>query len=168
METLDAIPVVFATFDSLFDADELRDEDEAVHAWEQEAAADETPAREKAVPYYAPGVKFMVWKRWDDAAGKLVCCEGSHPDHVVDNRHALYDRVVGFRRANQEAINANPHIGELYATLRAEPKWRNAYEQRVEGFSLFERFVLERWPEEAYSRYLLFLELAELKLASIS
>jgi hypothetical protein len=104
--------------------------------------------------YAAPGVQFMVFRRWDVSAAKFVACGKADDGAQADNRHALYERVVGFRRHNQARIDRSEQVAAMYEELRNDPAKAAAYNQRVEGFSLFERFVLERRPDDEYAVYL--------------
>ena len=61
-----------------------------------------------------------------------------------------YDRIIGFVRHNQAMMDNNARIAAMYAELRAAPKAQEAFEQKVERVSLFERYVLERWPKDDY------------------
>jgi hypothetical protein len=109
-------------------------------------------------PWYCPGKQFFLFKRWCVERNVYSSCESTHPDRMADNRHVRYDRIIGFVRHNQAVMDNNERIAAMYAELRAAPKAQEAFEQKVERFSLFERYVLERWPKDTYCDYLRELE----------
>jgi hypothetical protein len=121
---------------------------------ELEDADGEVEDAEEVDVYAAPGVHFMIFRRWDVSAAKFVACGKAEDGASSDNRHALYERAVGFRRHNQERIDRSEATRAMYEELRNDPAKAAAYNQRVEGFSLFERFVLERRPTDEYAVYL--------------
>ena len=57
---------------------------------------------------YAVGAEFMLF----------VDYAGTDAEHEVNNRHARYDRVVGFRRAIQRAIDASAAFRDMYVRGR--------------------------------------------------
>ena len=45
--------------------------------------------------YFAPGVKFLLWKKWDHELDKYVTCSPVDPDKEVDNRVAVGEDQKG-------------------------------------------------------------------------
>ena len=111
--------------------------------------------------YSAPGVSFILFRRWDESAAKLVACGKADQGAQTDNRHARYEREVGFKRHNQARVDRNEATRAMYEDLRNDTNKAAAYEQRVEGFSLFERWVLDRKGDDEYADYLTKLEKLE-------
>ncbi|KAL1528703.1 hypothetical protein AB1Y20_010037 [Prymnesium parvum] len=65
----------------------------------------ETPsAKEKRIEQqaYALGVQFMIFRLRGDNGWKS--CEGVTPGHIADSMHHRYQRLVGFKQVNQEAM----------------------------------------------------------------
>mmetsp|Transcript_17222 Transcript_17222/g.36455 ORF Transcript_17222/g.36455 Transcript_17222/m.36455 type:complete len:502 (+) Transcript_17222:36-1541(+) len=115
----------------------------------------ETPsAKEKRIEQqaYALGVQFMIFRlRVDDG---WVSCEGGTPGHIADSVHHRYQRLVGFKQVNQEAIDADARATQAYRDMQTDPDVARAHEQRVYRLSLFERYVQERHAESAYVAFL--------------
>lgn len=132
------------------------DDDDEMPMYGEEVEEEAGPAVDA---YAAPGVDFILYCRLDEAAGKIVPCGKAEAGVEYDNRHARYERSVGFLRHNQKAIDRNEKFREMYEQLRNDPDGAVSYWQKVEGFSLFERFVLAYHSDDEYADYLRRLEL---------
>ena len=79
-----------------------------------------------------------VWAR-SGSDGK----DGTQVHHHADSRVHRCGREVGFQRANQADIDADPRSRQVYAQLRCQVNKMRSHMQRVANFALFERYALE-------------------------
>ena len=94
-----------------------------------------------------------VWAR-SGSDGK----DGTVQQHHADSRVHRYGREVGFRRANQAEIDADPRSRQVYAQLRGQVNKVRSHMQRVSNFALFERYALEFHAARDYCAFLRQLE----------
>ena len=90
-----------------------------------------------------------TWARCGaDGRDGLMC------HHFADSRVHRCGREVGFLRANQSEIDADPRSRQVYAEFRHEVNQIKSHVQRVKNQALFERYCLVYHPTRPYSAFL--------------
>lgn len=134
------------------DADEPREADDDDDDDDEAAAA--AADDHDSYAWFAPGKEHMLHAVWDDELGVLKPCHGTTDGHIADNHVFRYHRHVGFLRHNQAVLDADDALAEIYRDLRCNTKKAKSYNQRVERFSMFLRYILDRWPGHSYCAYI--------------
>ena len=98
--------------------------------------------------------EHMVHRRL--VGGRWITCASTEQGHELDSRVHMYDRTVGFLRADvdQEMIDGNEDVSAAFERRRTDPAKAKAHKQVVERWATFERWVLARMPDSAYATFL--------------
>ena len=105
------------------------------------------------------GAAFMLHRRLVD--GEWQVCEGTDEDHQPDSAVHRYDRLVGFAvdAPEQEMVERNQELADAERRARSRCKKKSHF-QVVKRWALFERFVLQFYPEEPFAKWIVSLRQA--------
>jgi hypothetical protein len=104
---------------------------------------------------YALGKEFMLFRIRDGEGQPWRACHGTEKGHVADSICHRYERLIGFVRPNQAEIESDPLVQQAYRDMREEEQCSgSAHQDRVNRWSIFERYLRVRHPQSPYCLWL--------------
>ena len=116
---------------------------------------DHGPRRQKKAP--AVGQQHMLFRIFVEGEGYRTC-SGREPGHVADSRVHRLERVIGFKRDEQDDIDEDVEAARLHEVLRDAAANSNKYEKHATNQAYLERYMLERHPASDYAKWLARIE----------
>ena len=100
----------------------------------------------------AVGQVFMLFRLFVVGAGYRTCA-GNVAGHVADSRVHRFERVVGFKRDEQDDIDADSEAARLHDLLRAGGVDSEKHQAHATNHAYLERYVLERHSSSEYAKW---------------